>query len=843
VQACRDHILACLDEGACIITPNNRLAREISLAYSRKPVQPRPLCLPYSKFLEQCYQAHCLENAHKTLPIVLKQHQLRHLWLSILNQDGNKHLNPGLLDKVAEAFAHCQRFQVDVSDASFDLKPQTRQFQAWFYQCEAALRRLNAITEDELAHFLIAATFRPTQQTLVWTCFEDLSPEQRLLQDYLSSQGAPCINTDLNQTNTQQNISCFTAADEEAEYQQQMVWINERLAKGDKHIGLVVPDLQGKAPLLARMLKRQVAAGHNISLGKPLSSFPIVAHALSFLTLKTTTLNQAEARRLLYSPFLTQAPNEAHQRMQALQDCPVLKEERIDLETLIQAISAKTPLLAKTLSALSPYKEQASLNEWIDCFIERLSQLGFPGGASLNSESYQAYTRFLGLFDEFRALGLISEVLDKKAALDAFKRLADQTIFQAQGAKAAIHILGLLEASGCLFDSLWISGMSNDCLPKATALSPFIPHQLQRQLGMPHTCPKRELAIATSLIERFKKSSAELVFSYPRLSQAGPMMASPLMQGMADYLSPDDDGCVHDGRAALESYTEDYKLALNPQETSLGGSALLANQAKCPFRAFAAHRLHANKAQNLSDGLSLEERGQVIHQLMEVLWKTLKNQQTLLSMSTQALDTLLLTSIQSVLAPYQQLRKHSFSEPVRQVEITRLQRLAQACFAWEKQRPAFEVLDVEKTVTLELAGLSLKLRIDRLDRVGEDAWVIDYKTSLPSPLPWWEERPQSPQLLLYALADETISTLLFVALKKGQIYPKGLSEEKETTLGISGLKKNEHWTGIRQYWQQQITLLAEEYQQGHCPPKPATASICQTCDFQSLCRFRVLGRG
>jgi len=67
----------------------------------------------------------------------------------------------------------------------------------------------------------------------------------------------------------------------------------------------------------------------------------------------------------------------------------------------------------------------------------------------------------------------------------------------------------------------------------------------------------------------------------------------------------------------------------------------------------------------------------------------------------------------------------------------------------------------------------------------------------------------------------------------------GFSEEKLNISGITPLKKEETWTEYRELWKRQLTDLAQEFQEGHCPPQPAHLTICQHCDFQNLCRFQV----
>src|SRR4029079_3574934 len=116
----------------------------------------------------------------------------------------------------------------------------------------------------------------------------------------------------------------------------------------------------------------------------------------------------------------------------------------------------------------------------------------------------------------------ISATLNKKEALDALTHLIENTIFQAKKTNAPIQISGLLEASGCEFDSLWVMGLTDQCLPQNTRLSAFIPPQLQRELLMPHSLPARELQFAKQTLQRLQRGSDTTVFSYSKLQGDNP---------------------------------------------------------------------------------------------------------------------------------------------------------------------------------------------------------------------------------------------------------------------------------------------------------------------------------
>ena len=70
----------------------------------------------------------------------------------------------------------------------------------------------------------------------------------------------------------------------------------------------------------------------------------------------------------------------------------------------------------------------------------------------------------------------------------------------------------------------------------------------------------------------------------------------------------------------------------------------------------------------------------------------------------------------------------------------------------ERQREPFEVEQLEHgTQTARYAGLEYAVRIDRVDRLADGTRVlIDYKTGLAT-ADWRGERPDNPQLPIYAL--------------------------------------------------------------------------------------------
>ena len=93
------------------------------------------------------------------------------------------------------------------------------------------------------------------------------------------------------------------------------------------------------------------------------------------------------------------------------------------------------------------------------------------------------------------------------------------------------------------------------------------------------------------------------------------------------------------------------------------------------------------------------------------------------------------------------------SMPKRYLELeeTRLIDLVTEWLRYESARVPFTVAETEQKSAAAIAGLSLKLRLDRIDRLNDGSLlVIDYKTGDVSPKSWDLPRPDDVQLPLYA---------------------------------------------------------------------------------------------
>jgi ATP-dependent helicase/nuclease subunit B len=829
-----------MKRGATIVTPNNRLSQHLLREFLKTQgttVIDKPRCLPYGAFLQDYFKQIQFSHAEQIHPVLLNVTQEQRLWQQIIREQNQYPCTDSLVQEVHSAWTRCQLWSIEINTPDFLSTQQTQQFQRWHQDFQNRLKTLNAITESELAGYLMRFPVHHPSPTLIWVSFDDFTPTQRLLQSTLRAQGI--VQSFYDAPAREPIAQCCAAQDPQDELDQLTDWLKARLTDPCQRIAVIVPNLHQQSEIISRHMQQHLPLdAFELSLGKPLNSNPLIAHALQWLAMDTQWLSIHQIRLLLHSPFLEGALSEAAVRTALLEDSRLFQEDFWPLQKVVHTLRGRATHLATLLEHVNEYPLNASPEEWVAAFKTRLTILGFPGEYGLNSSAYQHFQRLHILFDDFLNLSLIEPCMSKQQALDNFHALAQSTVFQTRKTPSIIQISGLLEAQGCEFDAVWVMGLTDQCLPQKVKFSPFIPIHLQCSRQMPHATSEREVQLALQMLARIQNNSQTCVFSYPKLTGDTPNLPSPLIRALPAYtrrsLSHDKESPV----ITLLEYQDRYEYPIQDQHTLSGGTTVLAYQAQCPFRAFAAYRLHARVNHPPSSGLSDAERGQVMHRMLEIIWKTLANQAALLKLSETDLSQLIDTAIDASLEPLIQQRPYSFPSLIQSVERQRLKSLTHGVLDFEKQRPPFVVKAIEQAYQITLANMEFSVRVDRLDSVSADeTWVIDYKSRIPTSKPWNENRPEAPQLLLYTLLDDSINATMFLQVKTGQIAFNGISEEKLAVQGLTPLKKEETWAEKREIWRQKLVHLAEEFVDGHCTPTPQRDATCLTCEFKALCRW------
>ncbi|WP_367606609.1 PD-(D/E)XK nuclease family protein [Legionella sp. W05-934-2] len=829
-----------LSTDATIVTPNQRLAQILIQQWSNQQhntVTQYPHCYAYTIWLRHSFNQVIAKTPASSHPILIDNLSAVRLWHKLMIEQGHTNSSITLAENLYQAWCQCQAYRCTIDFDQFNYNHQTLWFAKLAKQFEAYLKGANLIVESQLADFLCHHANVFAKKHLIFACFDQLTPQQLYLFDCLTKQGIQIDQRDVDRKPAVK-LGKVTLADTNQENQAWIDWLVNQHQSGKQSIAVILPNLQECAKDIQRLLRYHFKPEQfNISMGQSLLDFPLISQALVLLKPATRTFSSLDIRIFLTSPFIKGSQSEWLNRALLLETNRQLKQTVIAKEIWNTLIEKHCPSLHQLFQGLPSYPEKALPSEWANHFHQRLNHFGFPGDYGLTSTLYQCYEKWLGVLTDYAQFDRIESALNVNEAIELLQMHLTRTIFQPQSAMSTIQILGMLEAAGCEFDALWMAGLTDLTLPATGQLTPFIPIPLQQKLGMPYASQAKEYDIAQKRLNRFHHSCEEFVVSFAHLSDDRPNMPSPLI---SPYPELEIQLSSQKNKHPLnwQTYTDPQTIPLQEGESIRGGSRILANQAQCPFKAFAAHRLGIQDSEKAIDGLDNREKGTLIHLILQTIWQKIESQNTLNTMNRETLVQLINETINRCVSQVFNQPQTDFEKSVIALERHKLSKLILSVLEEDKKRPPFHLTAVEQTCQYDFEQFSIKLKFDRLDTTLEDGskWIIDYKSTIPSGTPWLDDRPDDSQLLLYALLDEDIRTISYMQVQTGDVKHRGFAEHPPPIHGISAAKKKT-WADYRLQWKSVVNELANEFSHGVVRPHPKKNTICLTCPYGQLCRY------
>lgn len=848
-----------------LVTANQRLATYLHRQYDREQAKSQETwptwdCLPLSQWLLRMVEA---------LPdprLILNKHCELALWEKIIRNTTPAHSSllrtQAAARQAMEAWQLLSSWGVPLSALNAHPSEDIRLFQQWAQTFQTCCQQHQWLDESSItpllvqhlpeiqwpAHILLAGFIETPPQ--IATLLQQLAKHKKVTEHLTNV--------------TNKTIGRLAFGHEEQECYAMAIWAKTEWQNNpNQHIGCVVPKLDSLRHKVARIFcevfaisiaeSQQGGMPFNLSGGDPLSQLPIIRLALSILQSVISPWPIEKISAILRSPFIGGSEQEFAPRI--LLDILLRKTAMHELTNedvlRISQEQNECPLWLQQLKNFqhdSALIKNATLDVWAHHFRKLLDAWGWPGERVLNSAEYQAVERWQTLLNEFSSLALIySEPLNITTALHQLQQLAEAILFQPESAEKPIQVLGMLEAIGMPFSSLWITGMHDQEFPAMAAPNPFIPLVIQQKLKMPHSSAEKEFLFSQQVVQRFCQSAAQVFFSYGKQKKDETYQVSPIIAAFPEISLPITlPHFMPSDTAEWEIFQEEAGPPLQPQEILRGGGNILKEQAACPFRAFAKIRLQANGLPSAVSGISLADRGSYLHKILERLWGTLENHANLCRYSPAELNHTVAAAITETLAQILQRPGGKLKSHFLKIEAQRLQPLILHWLDQEKARPPFHVKQREFQQTVIFAGLPLSLRIDRVDELANGAWVIiDYKTGSVRISDWFGDRPDDPQLPLYALVSpRPVHGLIFAMVRQDQCGFKGLSA---ADYGISGLlelrqqreEPMDNWQDFIEQRHLVLTQLAMQFQAGVANVSPkSTETTCQQCDLQTLCRIR-----
>ncbi len=880
-------LFATAPEAICVVTSNRRLARSLGAEFDRhqiahaRTVWETPHILPFSAFVATLYDAAQHDPDLANTPTPLTAAQERALWEAVVSDS-----ELGLLSSAAgatlaaDAWALAHQWNVASSVRRYTAVADTRVFVNWAgeYQrrAEAAGATDQARLPDVVREYVEAGTIALPKRVLL-AGFDETTPQQQRLFDALLARGTACDRFEpARHDATPQRAACL---DEHDEHQKVADWVAARLAADPStRIGIVVPQLGSRRRSLTaaldaalvpdRLLAPASARPYTVSLGDPLSDVALVAFFLRVIRLMLASVPFEEASAMLRSPYFAGALDERDARdvvdAQLRQRC----QRSVDFERVFEAVQASARdcgvdvgRLLAGLRALNQWRRQHVTrsrrpSEWASAFAQALQSISESAGglatgqSALDSSEYQALARWQELLGEFAALDRTVGRLAASAALGQLQRIAHETIFQPEGGAPPVQVLGVLEANALTFDHVWIMGLTAEAWPAPLQANPLLPIELQHAAEMPGASAAAALERSRRQLQRLLQSAPEVIVSHATVDVDRRIAPSPMISSFDEWTPPPRAVRLID--VIVPSSLTTTRDALAPPwraATPLrGGAAILQNQAACPFRAFAVHRLSAKAIESPHDGFDYRERGQLVHDTLASFWTSLPEptRDALVASSKPQRGALLSAAAEAAQVRLQR-KRGNFSAALTELESARLVRLIEQWLQHEiETRSAFRVVAVEDARTMHVGPLTVTGRLDRVDECSDGSRiVIDYKTGGAKNPGWLEARPDEPQLPLYLTASEpTAQAIVLARVRTGDVGFTALAAEPDLlpVRGNQWKAQYASWSALVNYWSDVLERLATSFAAGEAAVDPKRLpQTCRYCDLPTLCRINERG--
>lgn len=882
---------AWLRGGGLVVAASERAARALTAAFHRArraeglAAWPAPAIRDWHSFVRGAWQDQGSDDR-----LILNPAQEQALWADLVGAQGQGSLlleaprqrmavmamqAHGLLCNYAPRFLEAKARTAWQQDAGA--------FSGWLAGFDAACRSADAVSLARLPLEVLRTleTERMERVPLLLAGFDRLLPVQRRVFDAWGNwseaqPGAAATRSGF-----------YEAADTQAELTACALWCERKLAENPRaRLLVVVQNLARRRGEMERAFLR-LAGGSNaaqrfeFSLGVPLSSVQLPRGTHLLLKWLSSALEEREIDWLFSTRQATLGDAEHYALTGFMRALRRRSRERArwGLEPfLAQRANPEPPRawVVRMLEAKRKLEEYARGPQtplaWAELVPALLQTAGWPGARPLASAEFQALRRWQQAVDECASLGFDGRRMSWNEFLEALGRVLEETLFAPESHDAPIQIAGPAESAGLTADAVWVMGASDDAWPASGSMHPLLPVEVQREAAMPHATAQLDWELARAMSARLFNSAPEVYFSYARQSEGMEMRESRLAVQLCGAPQPLPPEC------AVAEVPEPIALPFDdatcvPLRTgdAAGGSTILTAQSACPFKAFATARLGAQGWEAAQAGLTPAQRGQLLHSVLHSVWggapAGLRTHAELIAIAD--LRAFVEDHVRRVMEQDMPAgAREQMPQRYLELEAVRLAHLVTEWLEFERGRVAFSVARTELDVSRSIAGLTLKLRLDRIDRLSNGSLlVIDYKSGNVSPKMWEMPRPEDVQLPLYAgfgldedlrrqierelgakpseNGEEAIAPLgglVFAKVRTGDICFAGRVEDAKATLlpdlsGGSGLVKKKFTAEELIDWRNYIEDMARAFLAGAADVDPRDyPKTCERCDLQALCR-------
>jgi ATP-dependent helicase/nuclease subunit B len=890
-SATLSELLDTLDQGALLLLPNARAVRDIRAAFdvlqrSRGlPAWEPAQALSWSQWTNSLWSE--LIVGGKEGRLLLNAAQEHSVWRKIIADDATQR-SIGSVDSLADLAQSAWQLASDY-DATRKLREfaashDSRIFAAWSESFARQCAERGYVSAGQLNAALLEHVRRggfavPSSLDLVG--YGRIVPSQQALLTELRERGTVVRQRTIESTGNPDRLVASVLVPTEVEERLLAVrWVREfletrRMGEPPVRVAVLVPNLGEEREQLEGVL-REVLAPELQSIdadlsstpwefagGAPLSSLAMVVDALELVRWTQGPLPLESVSSLLLSTYLGKIGTDTGARDAAarfdvsqLRRMLLLRSE-IDVPGLLELVNLYEgdrrgmPAILSWLRNVQEFlktsgnlKRRRGFAEWMEFVRGVLLAAHWPGSRALTASEFEVTRAWESLLDLVSTLDFSGSRVAFASALQALKLQAQKSVFTTPSIDATVQVMSSAEAEGSIFDAVLFLHVSDANWPAPERVHPLLPWTLQGALKMPGSDPVLAASKGRALTETLLRSSSAVLFCHAAEDENGRLRPSPILGELGIesinvaelnlYAQPFN-------QVDSEIVADDGELPPLPSYEVGGGASVLKLQAACGFLAFAELRLRATEPRTGTMGLDAGESGSLLHRVLQYFWRETKTQDRLRLMSSTDRDEILMRAIDSALPSRLQLHD-GWDRSYLWLQKHRLRSVLQQWLDQELRRGPFAVSDVERKELVTVGPLTLEVRVDRVDTVGDGLFFVDYKTGAGvDPKQWSGPRPDDPQLPLYTLlaeADE-LKGVAFAKVRAGREMKWQGYQAEDGILPLSRSKANiRDIASLAEEWRQVLTQLAEDFAAGKAEVHPKSFEInCTRCAQRLLCRI------
>ena len=656
-----------------------------------------------------------------------------------------------------------------------------------------------------------------------------------------------------------ESFRCFAAISLEQEARAAAMQVRRWLNKGKRDIAIVAQDRVVARRLRALLERAQVLVADET--GWTFATLSVSTVLDRWLTALQSDFYHIDLLDLLKSPFIFAEITASERKSVVYQLEQLLRKQSVvaGLEKFIalaqHEVALHQPLVRlRQAAALLEHNKKKTLVEWLSALDESLNVLGIDSGLSQDDAGQQL----------LRALETWQQELAQDVGRYAFhewqrwlaQQLDTQTC-QDSGIASTVRFTHLAATRWRTFDAVVLLGCDADHLPSVADGGRWFNDAVRAALNLP-TRSTHAARQQDDLLALLKMNNCVLV-TWQKERNGEACMLSPFLQMLRDEyemtqgvdltgkpdapslsLSPTptlpqrergqssryasitlDETQLHDYLAAEETHQAILTPAAQPAPTvanervpeSVSISAYNSLVA-CPYQFYARHILRLNELDEVQETIEKRDYGERVHAILQRFHQRYPQ----VSEHPHALmeDELRRIS-QDVFAD---LLKQDFAA---RAWLARWYQSLPAYLEWqaENETQGWQYTEAESAFELELAGVRLRGRIDRLDTKENEKRVLDYKTQDAQQLSnKLKEAGEDVQLACYAHAYQA-KDAAFVSIENGRV--KLVAPKHDVTQ-------------LAQLNAERLVNVMSEMRGGAGFPANGIDQACGHCEMRGVCR-------